>query len=135
MMFLQYVVMGSIWPIISLYLKQVLGFSGAQSGQILAMSAVAAFVAPAVGACVADRWISAERLLSICHFSGAVCMGLISMQTKFEAVLGLYLAYTVSMGPTVPLTNAITFHHAPGGQGKFGNTRVLPNFPCPPGAW
>jgi hypothetical protein len=28
------------------------------------------------------------------------------------------------MGPTVPLTNAITFHHAPDGQRKFGNTRV-----------
>lgn len=124
MMFLQYVVMGAIWPVISLYLRQVLGFSGVQTGQIMAMSAVAAFAAPAVGACVADRLISAERLLSICHFSAALCMYLISMQTGFEAVLGLYLAYTICMGPTVPLTNAITFHHAPGGQGKFGHTRV-----------
>jgi len=124
MMFLQYVVMGTIWPIISLYLKQVLGFSGAQAGTIMAMSALAAFVAPTVGACVADRWISAERLLSLCHFSAAVCMGLISLQTRFGAVLVLYLAYTLSMGPTVPLTNAITFHHAPDGQKKFGNTRV-----------
>jgi nucleoside transporter len=124
MMFLQYVVMGTIWPIISLYLKQVLGFSGTQAGMILAMSAVAAFVAPMVGACVADRWISAERLLSLCHFLAALCMGLISLQTRFGAVLALYLAYTISMGPTVPLTNAITFHHAPDGQRKFGNTRV-----------
>ncbi len=124
MMFLQYVVMGAVWPIISLYLKQVLGFSGTQAGTILAMSAVAAFVAPTVGACVADRWISAERLLSLCHFSAAICMGLISLQTRFGAVLALYLAYTISMGPTVPLTNAITFHHAPDGQQKFGNTRV-----------
>jgi MFS family permease len=124
MMFLQYVVMGAIWPIISLYLKQVLGFSGAQAGTILAMSAIAAFVSPMVGACVADRLISAERLLSLCHVSAALCMGLLSMQTRFGAVLTLYLAYTISMGPTVPLTNAITFHHAPDGQRKFGNTRV-----------
>ncbi len=124
MMFLQYVVMGAIWPIISLYLKQVLGFSGTQAGTIMAMSAVAAFVAPVVAACVADRFISAERLLSLCHFSAAICMGLISLQTRFGAVLLLYLAYTISMGPTVPLTNAITFHHAPDGQKKFGNTRV-----------
>lgn len=124
MMFLQYVVMGAIWPIISLYLRQVLGFSGLQTGQILAMSAVAAFVAPAVGACVADRWISAERLLSICHFAAAICMCLITTQTSFGAVLGLYLAYTIFVGPTTPLTNAITFHHSPGGQGKFGSTRV-----------
>ncbi|MCF7972810.1 MAG: MFS transporter [Phycisphaerae bacterium] len=124
MMFLQYVVMGTIWPIISLYLRQVLGFSGTQTGTVLAMSAVAAFVAPVVGACVADRWISAERLLSLCHFLAAMAMGLISVQTRFSAVLALYLVYTLSMGPTVPLTNAITFHHAPGGHRKFGNTRV-----------
>lgn len=124
MMFLQYVVMGTIWPIISMYLKQVLGFSGTQAGTILSMSAVAAFVAPVVGACVADRFISAERLLSLCHFSAAICMGLISLQTSFGAVALLYLAYTISMGPTVPLTNAITFHHAPDGQKNFGHTRV-----------
>lgn len=124
MMFLQYVVMGSIWPIMSLYLKQCLGFTGDQAGTVMAMSAIAAFVAPVVGACVADRFISAERLLSICHFSAALCMGLISLQTRFSAVVALYLAYTISMGPTVPLTNAITFHHAPDGQKKFGNTRV-----------
>ena len=124
MMFLQYVVMGAIWPIISLYLKQVLGFSGTQTGTVLAMSAVAAFVAPVVGACVADRWISAERLLSLCHFCAALAMGLISLQTRFGAVAALYLAYTIFMGPTVPLTNAITFLHAPNGQKNIGSTRV-----------
>ena len=123
-MFLQYVVMGAIWPIMSLYLRQYLNFSGTQTGIVMAMSAIAAFVAPVVGACVADRLISAERLLSLCHFSAACCMGLMVLQTRFEWVLVLYLTYTLSMGPTVPLTNAITFHHAPEGQQKFGNIRV-----------
>ncbi len=124
MMFLQYIVMGSIWPIISLYLKQVMGFTGTQTGSILAMSAVAAFVAPVVGACVADRLISAERLLSLCHFTAALFMFLIAREQRFIAVQGLYLGYALAMGPTVPLTNAITFHHNPDGQRKFGNIRV-----------
>ncbi len=124
MMFLQYIVMGAIWPIISLYLKQVLGFTGQQAGVILAMSAVAAFIAPVVGSCIADRLISAERLLSLCHFLAAGSMIGMSVQTHFITVLVFYLAYTLSMGPTVPLTNAITFHHAPTGQRKFGHTRV-----------
>lgn len=124
MMFLQYAVMGSVWPVLSLYLRQVLGFSGTQTGTVLALSAVGGFVAPAVSVCVADRWIRAERLLSLCHFSAATFMGLITLQTRFETVLPLYLGYAVSMGSTVPLTNAITFHHAPQGQRRFGNTRV-----------
>lgn len=124
MMFLQYVVMGAVWPVMSLYLRQVLGLSGTQTGTVLALSAVGAFVAPAVGACVADRLISAERLLSLCHFGAAAFMGLILRQTGFETVLPCYLGYAVCMGSTVALTNAIAFHHAPQGQRRFGNIRV-----------
>ncbi|MFC1765196.1 hypothetical protein ACFL6U_24380 [Planctomycetota bacterium] len=32
MMFVQYVVLGATWPIMSLYLKHHLGFTGAQAG-------------------------------------------------------------------------------------------------------
>jgi len=124
MMFLQYMVMGAVWPILSLYLKQYLGFTGTQTGIVLAMSSVAAFVSPVVGACVADRLVSAERLLSLCHFAAALLMAAISQQTQFPMLVILYLAYALAMGPTVPLTNAITFHHHPDGHRNFGHTRV-----------
>jgi nucleoside transporter len=124
MMFIQYVVMGTTWPIMSLYLKEHLHFSGAQAGIVLAMSAVAAFIGPVVGACVADRLISAERLLSVCHFGAAALMFLISRQQAFMPMVWLYLAYNLAMGPTVPLTNAIVFHNHPGGNRGFGHIRV-----------
>lgn len=124
MMFIQYVVMGATWPIMSLYLKDHLHFSGTQAGIVLAMSAVAAFVGPVVGACVADRLISAERLLSVCHFGAAALMLLIGRQTEFTPMVLLYLAYNLAMGPTIPLTNAIVFHNHPGGNRGFGTIRV-----------
>ena len=124
MMFIQYVVMGATWPIMSLYLKEHLHFSGAQSGIILAMSAVAAFMGPVVIACVADRLMSAERLLSVCHFGAGTVMTAICFQTQFLPVVLLYLAYNLAMGPTVPLTNAIVFHNHPEGNKGFGNIRV-----------
>jgi nucleoside transporter len=124
MMFIQYVVMGAIWPIMSLYLKDFLGFSGQQTGVVLAMSAAAAFVGPIVIACIADRLLSAERLLSVCHIGAACLMALISMETHFPAVALLYLAYSLAMGPTVALTNAIVFHNHPQGNRSFGNIRV-----------
>lgn len=124
MMFIQYVVMGATWPIMSLYLKEHLGFSGAQTGVVLAMSAVAAFVGPVVGSCIADRLVSAERLLSICHFGAAALMTLISFQTQYRPMVLLYLAYNLAMGPTIPLTNAVVFHNHPEGNKGFGNIRV-----------
>jgi len=124
MMFLQYFASGATWPIMSLYLTNHLHFSGAQAGVVLAMSCVAAVISPWVGACVADRIISAERLLAVCHFVAAGLMLTLSTQTGFTAVLVLYLAYTLMTGPTVALTNAITFHNAPGGNKAFGNIRL-----------
>lgn len=124
MMFLQYFTSGATWPIMSLYLKDHLHFSGSQAGVVLAMSCVAAVISPWVGACVADRIVSAERLLAVCHFVAAGLMLALSAQTGFTAVLVLYLAYTLMTGPTVALVNAITFHNAPGGNKAFGNIRL-----------
>ncbi len=125
MMFLQYFVMGSTMPILSLYFKDCLGFTGLQIGVVLGMSAVAALVSPFVGAVLADRRISAERLLGICHLAAAGLMFSLRLQEQFAGVAPFYLAYTLVMGPTVPLTNAITFHHLKDGNHKFGNTRVF----------
>jgi nucleoside transporter len=124
MMFLQYVVMGSTWPIMTLYLKDSLHFTGAQAGVVLSMASIAAFVCPIVGACIADRLICAERLLSICHFGAAALMGIIICQTQFAWMVFFYLMYSLIWGPTVALTNAITFHNHPQGNKQFGNIRV-----------
>jgi len=124
MIFLQCLVMGATIPIMSLYLKDYLGFSGSQAGIVLSMSAVAAFISPVVGAFVADRIIRAEFLLSLCHFCGCGVMMALSKQTSFGAVVGLYLAYVMVVGPTVALTNSITFHHFSEKKHNFGGIRV-----------
>jgi nucleoside transporter len=124
MMFLQYFTMGAIMPIMSLYLKDCLHYSGSQVGMVLAMSALAAFVSPVIGAVIADRLISAERLLTICHLLAAVAILVLLHVQQFVWVLLVYLVYSVSRGPSVALTNSITFHHHPDGQGHFGNVRV-----------
>lgn len=124
MMFMQYFVAGAIVPVMSLYLKDHLDFSGSQVGIILAMSAIAAFVSPVIGAFIADRVISAERLLGLCHFCGAAVMAVLSFQTDFLPVLLLYLVYVLILGPSVALTNSITFHHTPKADHHFGGIRM-----------
>lgn len=124
MMFLQLFVNGCTMPILSLYLKDYLHFTGAQTGWILATSAVSALISPLIGAFIADRLVSAERLLAISHFAGASVMAGLYSSTHFTPVLLLYLLYWMIIGPTFALTTAITFHHASDAAKNFGGIRL-----------
>lgn len=123
MMFLQFFVMGCTIPIVSLYMKDYLHFSGVQIGSVLAIAAGASFVSPLISTFVADRIISAERLLSIVHCLAAIAMYYLSIQTTYAAFLLLYVLYSIISNPSGALTNAISFHHLPDGN-FFGRIRL-----------
>jgi nucleoside transporter len=124
MMFLQFFIAGAFTPVLSLYLKDTLRFSGFQVGMILSVTAVGSIVAPLVTSLVADRWIRAEHLLGILQLLGGTLLGAFALQTAFLPVTALYLGYTLINVPTFALTNAIVFHHSPDTRHKFGATRV-----------
>ena len=124
MMFLQFFVLGCTMPIITLYLKEELDFSGSRIGIILAVTSFSALLSPVIGACVADRLVSAERLLSLSHLCGAILLYSLSRQTHFIPVLLLHLGYWLLIGPSTALTTAITFHHAPEAVKRFGGIRL-----------
>lgn len=124
MMFLQFFVFGCTMPIFSLYTKDYLHFSGSQTGIIMAMSAIPAFFSPVISSFIADRLISAERLLIISNFAGAAAMLGLYFQTDFLSVLFFYLLYGLITGPAMALSSAITFHHAPEASDKFGGIRL-----------
>ncbi len=124
MMFLEYFVPGAIVPILSLYLKNYLGFSSSRVGLVLAMPALAAVLAPFVTVHIADRFIRAERLLALCHFLGAGLMVALSFQTRFQAFLGLYFVYGLVFAPTYGLTNTVVLHHVANARRDFGGVRM-----------
>ena len=124
MMFLQFFIAGAFTPVLSLYLKDTLRFSGFQVGMILSVTAVGSIVAPLVTSLVADRWIRAERLLGVLQLLGGGLLGAFALQTAFLPVTAIYLGYTLINVPTFALTNAIVFHHSPDTRHKFGNIRV-----------
>jgi nucleoside transporter len=124
MMFLQYAVPGAVIPILSHYLKNHLAFGPFRVGLILAMSPVAAIVAPFFVTYVADRMISAERLLAVSHFLAAAMMVILSTQTRFFGFLGVYFAYGLVFMPTFALTNAVAFHHLADAKRDFGPIRM-----------
>jgi nucleoside transporter len=124
LLFLQYFVPGAIMPILSHYLINTLGFDAFQAGKVVAVPAVAALVAPFVAAHMADRWISAERLLGLCHLVGAVVMLALAQVTEYRMFLTIYLVYSVLFAPTFGLSNAVAFHHLGAERSRFGSIRV-----------
>jgi len=124
-MVLQFMAIGAVIPVLSLYLKDYLHFSNFQTGIIIAMSSVASFISPVVTSFIADKIISAEKLFTVCQFIGAASMGFLAFQNNFFGVLFLYLFYSLIIGPTYALVNAIIFHGSSIEESKnYGFLRV-----------
>ena len=124
-MTLQFMAVGAVIPVLSLYLKDYLHLNSFQAGIIMAISSVASFVSPVVTSFIADKIISAEKLFTICQFIGAAVMGSLAFQRNFFSVLFLYLFYSLVMGPTIALINAIIFHSSSSEQNtNYGFLRV-----------
>ena len=123
-MFLQYVVPGATVPILSLYLKDHLEFEAYQAGIIMAMPAVAAIIAPLMTSRMADRWISAERMLMLCHAAAGLLMLALYRVHTFPAFVTLYFVYGLCFTPTFGLTNAVALHHISDAKRDFGGIRM-----------
>jgi len=124
MMFLQYVVPGATTPILSLYLKDHLGFSASQAGVIMAMPAAAAIIAPLLASRLADRWISASRMLLLCHLSAGLLMLALYQVRTFPVFVALFFVWGMCFAPTFGLTNAVALHHTADARRDFGGIRL-----------
>lgn len=124
MMFLQYMVPGATVPILSLYLNDHLGFPAYQAGIIMAMPALSAIIAPLLASRAADHWVSANRMLMLCHLFAGVLMLMLYYVKTFPVFAALYFAYGMCFAPTFGLTNAVALHHIEDANRDFGGIRM-----------
>lgn len=124
MMFLEYAVPGTTAPILSLYLKDQLNFLPYQIGIVLAMPALAAIFAPFAASHLADRYISAERMLSLCHLGCGLCMMLLTRVQSYPLFVLIYTCHGVCFMPTLGLTNAVALHYIPDARRSFSGIRM-----------
>jgi nucleoside transporter len=124
MMFLEYVVWGAWLPLLGNYLGQSLKFSGGEQAWIFATPAVASVFALFVGGQIADRYLSGEKVLLICHALCGVLMFAMGTQTGFAPMLVLMLLWQLFYVPTLSVTNSIAFHHLAGREREFGQVRL-----------
>lgn len=124
MMFLQYAIWGAWLPLFYPYLDTVHKLSPAEIGNLFAMGAIGALLAPFVAGQIADRWFRTEIFLGISHLVGAVLVWQLADVTTYDGLLWFSLAYSFVYAPTIPLTNSLSFHHIPDRDRDFGKVRV-----------
>ena len=124
MMLLQYAIWGAWLPLLYPFLANARALSNTQIGNIFAVGAVGAILAPFVAGQVADRYFATEKYLGISHLVGAALVWQLATIETYEGFLWFSLAYSIIYAPTLSLTNSIAFHHLPDRDRDFGKVRV-----------
>lgn len=123
-MFLQYAPPGALVPLFSIRLEKDLHFSRGELGVAAGMGALAAMIAPLVAGQVADRWIPAERCLTVLAFVAGALAWVLAELTSPAAVIGMALVFWLVMIPVWTLGTSITFTHLANPDLRFGGVRM-----------
>jgi NHS family xanthosine MFS transporter len=115
MNFLQFAVWGAYLTSMGTYLVGV--DLASHIGMFYAMQGIVSLFMPAIMGIIADRWVPAQRLLSICHFAAALFMGLAGyygMSAGADVEFGtLFTFYSLSVAfymPTLALSNSVAYN-------------------------
>src|SRR5690606_5518757 len=99
-------------------------FTADQIGNIFAIGAVGALLAPFLAGQIADRFFPTQFFLGLSHLAGAVLVWQLAELSSFGSFLVFSLLYSLIYSPTLSLTNSLSFHHLPDRDRDFGKVRV-----------
>jgi nucleoside transporter len=111
MMFLEFLLWSAWYVPIGGYMNSVLGFTGPQIGWIYATTAIGAILSPMFVGYIADRLFATERVLSVLHLIGAVCLFMASRQTEFSGMMTVLVINALAFMPTIALANSLSFRN------------------------
>jgi nucleoside transporter len=132
MMFLTYAIWGSWFSYLSVYLTD-LGFSGLMISVIYNLLPFGILLSPVTGGQLADRYMSTDKLIVIASLLGAVLLAVMGLgldlegmevKAAFLSLAGVMFVYAVIFGPTLALTNSLSFTHLGNVEKQFGAIRV-----------
>jgi nucleoside transporter len=133
MMFLEYAIWGAWVVVLGAYLgsppqggnpQLYLGFEPLQVGAIFSLLPLATIIAPFIFGQLADRLVSSQYLLAICHIVGGVLLFAVGKQHQYGLFMWLMFAYSLVYAPTLALTNSLAFSHMKDSEREFGGIRV-----------
>ncbi|MDE6126932.1 MAG: MFS transporter [Muribaculaceae bacterium] len=89
---------------------------GDQIGWFYAMQGIVSLLMPSVVGIVADRWVQAQRMLSLCHLLAGLFMALAGLycvltpEISFGPLFALYSVSVAFFMPTIGLNNSVAFN-------------------------
>jgi MFS family permease len=123
-MFLQWAVPGALVPLYSVRLKEVLGFDELTVAVCCATQAAASAASSLVAGQVADRWLSAEKAMSICAVLAGLALLLLAGASQPASVFFLTLLFWSVTGPMLMLGTTVSFTHLAQPARQFGPVRM-----------
>lgn len=112
--FLEFAVWGSYLTSLGNFLFKV-GL-GQEIGWFYAIQGIVSLVMPSIVGIIADRWIQAQRMLSLCHLLAGVFMAsaaVYCMGAETVEFAPLFILYSISVAffmPTIGLNNSVAFN-------------------------
>lgn len=112
--FLEFAIWGAYLTSLGNFLSAV-GL-GAQIGWFYAVQGIVSLFMPSVVGIIADRWIPAQKMLSLCQLLGGLFMGAAGFycmavpQIEFAPLFTLYSLSVAFFMPTIGLNNSVAFN-------------------------
>jgi MFS family permease len=122
-MFLQYAPTGAVLPLYSVQL-QALGFGPLEMAWCCATQALASIVGPLAAGQVADRWVPAERVLTVLAVLSGSLLALLTQLTTPLPVFLATLGFWMVTCPIFTLGTTICFTHAADPNRDYGPIRM-----------
>lgn len=124
MMFLEYFIKGAWFVTLGTYLIKSLNASGMEVANIFSTQSLGAVFAPFFVGFVADRYFSAERMLSVLHLLGAFLLYGMSQAQDASHFYPYIFVYFMAYMSSLSLCNGIAFRHIADAKKHFPGVRV-----------
>ncbi|MBF6627946.1 MAG: MFS transporter, partial [Proteiniphilum sp.] len=128
MMFFQFFIQGSWYVTMGTYLGKTLDFTGFQIGLAYSTAAIASIISPVIVGMIADRFFSANRVLSFLNIAGSLLLLWLTRIDSFSLFFPVLLLYSICFMPTMSLTNAISFTNLAEPTKEFSRVRLFGSF-------
>jgi NHS family xanthosine MFS transporter len=109
MSFIQFFAWGAWLLSTGAYLVSDLKFTGIQIGAVYGTMGIASLFMPAIAGIIADKWLSANKLLGIFHLTLAGLMIVLFNLKEFDAFYPVIFLISMFYMPTIALGNSISY--------------------------
>jgi NHS family xanthosine MFS transporter len=109
MSFMQFFVWGSWLITIANYWFETKKWAGPDFGDVFGTLGFSSLIMPTIVGIIADKWVSAQRLYGILHFTGGIILCCLPMVNDSSTFFWVIFAAMICYMPTISLSNSIGY--------------------------